>query len=120
MPNRIDRRRFIQAVPAAVAATVAVPAVLEGQRGGGAPPRFGKEALKCAEEIDGVHFTDAEEEMAAASVSRNLESYEELRKLNVPLDTEPAITFRPYLPGKQPAGKSNRAAKIAVAKPAAV
>ncbi len=119
MPNRIDRRRFIQAVPAAVAATVAVPAVLKGQRGGGAPPRFGKETLKCAEEIDGVHFTDAEEEMAAASVSRNLDSYEELRKLTVPLDTEPAVTFRPYMPGKQPAGKSNRAAKIAVAKPAA-
>jgi hypothetical protein len=41
--------------------------------------------------------------MATNGVSRNLDSYEDLRKLNIPLDTEPAITFRPSLPGKQPA-----------------
>ena len=93
--NRIGRRRFIKAVPAAVAAPVAVPALARAQRGGGAPPKFGKDVLKCAEQIDGLHFTDAEEEMAAAGVSRNLDSYEELRKLNIPLDTEPAMTFRP-------------------------
>ncbi len=114
--DSIGRRRFIKAVPAAVAATVALPAIVEGQRGGGTPPRFGKDALKCAEQLDGLNFTDAEDEMAAASVSRNLDSYEELRKLTVPLDTEPAITFRPYMPGKQPTGKSSRGAKIAVAK----
>ena len=38
----------------------------------------------------------------AQSVNRNLDSYDQLRKLNIPLDTEPAITFRPYLPGKRP------------------
>ncbi len=118
--DSIGRRRFIKAVPAAVAATVTLPKIVEGQRGGGAPPRFGKDALKCAEQLDGVAFTDAEDEMAAASVSRNLDSYEELRKLTVPLDTEPAITFRPYLPGKQPTGKSSRGAKIAIAKAPAV
>jgi Asp-tRNA(Asn)/Glu-tRNA(Gln) amidotransferase A subunit family amidase len=118
--DSIGRRRFIKAVPAAVAATVTLPKLVEGQRGGGAPPRFGKDALKCAEQLDGVAFTDAEDEMAAASVSRNLDSYEELRKLTVPLDTEPAITFRPYLPGKQPTGKSSRGAKIAIAKAPAV
>jgi Asp-tRNA(Asn)/Glu-tRNA(Gln) amidotransferase A subunit family amidase len=118
--NSIGRRRFIKAVPAAVAATVALPAIVEGQRGGGAPPHFGKDALKCAEQLDGLNFTDAEDEMAAASVSRNLDSYEELRKLAVPLDTEPAITFRPYMPGRQPTGKSSRGAKIAVAKAPAV
>ena len=95
--ERIGRRRFIRAVPAAVAATVTLPAVIEGQRGGGAPPKFGKDVLKCAEQIDGLHFTDAEEEMAVGGVSRNLDSYEELRALNIPLDTEPAMTFRPYL-----------------------
>jgi Asp-tRNA(Asn)/Glu-tRNA(Gln) amidotransferase A subunit family amidase len=118
--DSIGRRRFIKAVPAAVAATVTLPKLVEGQRGGGAPPRFGKDALKCAEQLDGVAFTDAEDEMAAASVSRNLDSYEELRKIIVPLDTEPAITFRPYLPGKQPTGKSSRGAKIAIAKAPAV
>src|SRR5258708_29652682 len=92
--KQIGRRRFIKAVPAAVAATVTVPAF--AQRGGGAPPKFGKDVLKCVEQIDGVSFTDAEEELAVGGVSRNLDSYEELRKLNVPLDTEPAMTFHPF------------------------
>ena len=110
-------------MPAAVAATVAVPSLARAQRGGGAPPKFGKDVLKCAEQIDGLHFTDAEEELAAAGASRNLDSYEELRKLNVPLDTEPAMTFRPYrgqTPGKKGARprKSTRNAKLAVARPA--
>jgi hypothetical protein len=50
----------------------------------------------------GVDFNEAEEQMALNSVNRNLDSYEQLRKLNIPLDTEPAITFRPYLPGRKP------------------
>jgi Asp-tRNA(Asn)/Glu-tRNA(Gln) amidotransferase A subunit family amidase len=115
---RVGRRRFLKAVPAAVAATVAVPAAVRAQRGGGAPPRFGKDVLKCAEQIDGLQFTDAEEEMALGGVSRNLDSYEEIRKLDIPLDTEPAVSFRPYLPGKQPTGRSTRNARLAVAKPA--
>src|SRR5580765_369484 len=115
--KNIGRRRFIKAVPAAVAASVAVPSLARAQRGGGAPPKFGKDVLKCAEQIDGLHFTDAEEELAVAGASRNLDSYEELRKLDIPLDTEPAMTFRPHLPGKQPSGKSTRNAKLALGRP---
>ncbi|HMF96731.1 MAG TPA: amidase [Vicinamibacterales bacterium] len=117
--GRIARRRFLKTVPAAVAASVTIPAAVIAQRGG-APPKFGKDVLKCAEQIDGLHFTDAEEEMALGGVSRNLDSYDEIRKLDIPLDTEPSITFRPYLPGKQPAGRAARNAKLAVAKPARV
>src|SRR5438128_1555122 len=120
----IGRRRFIKAVPAAVAATVAVPSLARAQRGGGAPPKFGKDVLKCAEQIDGLHFTDAEEELAAGGVSRNLDSYEELRKLNIPLDTEPAMTFRPYRGQTRSSGSSlefaakpTRSAKLAIARP---
>jgi Asp-tRNA(Asn)/Glu-tRNA(Gln) amidotransferase A subunit family amidase len=116
----MGRRRFIRAVPAAVAATIALPAAGRAQRGGGAPAKFGKDVLKCAEQIDGLSFTDAEEELAVGGASRNLDSYEELRKLAVPLDTEPAITFRPYLPGKRPAGHSTRHAKLITARPARV
>src|SRR3954470_14953871 len=114
--QQIGRRRFIRAVPAAVAATVSLPAVSRAQRGGGAPPKFGKDVLKCAGQIDGLPFTDGEEDLSVAGPSRNLDSYEELRKLNIPLDTEPAMTFRPYLPGKQPAGRSTRNAKLAFAR----
>ncbi len=55
--------------------------------------------------------------MALGSVNRNLDSYEQLRKLNIPLDTEPAITFRPYLPGKKPTGKATPGAKLKFARP---
>jgi Asp-tRNA(Asn)/Glu-tRNA(Gln) amidotransferase A subunit family amidase len=118
----LGRRRFLKTVPAAVAAGVALPAATRAQRGGvQTPPKFGKDALKCAEQLHGVHFTDAEEEMALGPASRNLDSYEELRKLDVPMDTEPAITFRPYLPGKRPSpATKTRGAKLAVAKPAHV
>src|SRR5262252_7132093 len=109
--GRIARRRFLKSVPAAVAASVTIPAAVRAQRGGGAPPKFGKEVLKCAEQIDGLHFTDAEEDTALGGVSRNLDSYEEIRKLDIPLDTEPATIFRPYLPGKQPAGRPARNGK---------
>ena len=115
----LGRRRFLKTVPAAVAAGMALPSSTSAQRGGAAtPPKFGKDALKCAEQLQGVHFTDAEEEMALGPASRNLDSYEELRKLDVPMDTEPAITFRPYLPGKRPpGGTKTRSAKLAVSKP---
>jgi len=120
MKKPVGRRRFLKAVPAAVAASVTIPAGVGAQRGGNAPPKFGKDALTCAEQIDGLHFTDAEEEMALGGASRNLDSYEEIRKLDTALDTEPAVTFRPYLPGKQPTGRSTRNARLAIAKPARV
>jgi Asp-tRNA(Asn)/Glu-tRNA(Gln) amidotransferase A subunit family amidase len=132
----LGRRRFLKAVPAAVAATVTIPAALRAQRGASAtPPKFGKDVLKCAEQIDGLQFTDAEEEMAVGGASRNLDSYEELRQLNIPLDTEPAITFRPYHsqartsgqassrpsgPAAASASRSPNNARLAVAKPARV
>ena len=95
-----SRRRFLKVVPAAVAAGLAAPAL--AQQAQEQPPRIGKETLDCAEKIFGVDFTDAEEEQAMRGVSRNLDSYEQLRKIDIPLDTEPALTFRPYLPGKKP------------------
>jgi Asp-tRNA(Asn)/Glu-tRNA(Gln) amidotransferase A subunit family amidase len=99
--QQIDRRRFLKAVPATVAVGVVLPSLTPSdalaQRGGGTtPPKIGKDALKGAEQIAGLHFSDAEEEAALSGVSRNLDAYEELRKLDVPMDTEPAITFRPH------------------------
>ncbi len=109
----VRRRRFLKAVPAAVAGGLAMPALAQ-------PPaqeqarRIGKDVLECGEKIFGVDFSDAEEEQALAGVNRNLESYEQLRAIDVPLDTEPAITFRPYLPGKKPKPGATPGAKIKV------
>jgi Asp-tRNA(Asn)/Glu-tRNA(Gln) amidotransferase A subunit family amidase len=133
--KRIGRRRFLTHVPAAAAATVvasrldglvadatsSLPGVPEGASRAAAlqdatTPRVGKDALKCAEQIAGLRFTDAEEDMAVAGVNRNLDSYETLRKVEIPLDTEPAFAFRPYLPGKRPKGRATRNAPLAIAR----
>src|SRR4029078_5615016 len=58
-------------------------------------PRITKEMLHSAEKLIGIEFTDAQEAMALAGVNRNLDSYETVRKIDVPLDTEPAIAFHP-------------------------
>src|SRR5512135_2082490 len=99
--KRLARRRFLQAVPAAVAAGLAAPA-LARQAQQAPANKFGKDVLKCGEQIAGVTFTDAEEDMMLSGVNRNLSAFDALRKIDIPLDTEPAITFRPYLPGKRP------------------
>ncbi|HWI20135.1 MAG TPA: amidase [Vicinamibacterales bacterium] len=107
----MNRRRFFSSL---FAASAAAP-VLAQQAS--APQRIDRLRLDAAESIFGVDFTEAEEQMALNSVNRNLASYEELRKLNIPLDTEPAVTFRPYLPGKKPTGRSTPGAKLKVTRP---
>ena len=108
-PGRIGRRRFLGSMPAAVAAGATLPALAKQGPPQPAPNRFGKEVLESGEKMFGLDFTDAEEEMMLRNVTRNLESYEALRKVNVPLDTEPAVVFRPYLPGKRPPAAGPRA-----------
>ena len=113
----IGRRRFLRRLPAAVAA--GAMGLSQGSRGAvsaqrNARPGPGKDALKCAEQLVGLQFTDEEEETAALGASRNLDSYQALRQLEIPLDTEPAIAFRPYLPGKRPRGKATPNTRIAV------
>jgi len=112
----MNRRRFFSALTSAFAAGAAAPAL--AQAPATAPQRIDRLRLDAAESIFGVDFTEAEEQMALNSVNRNLQSFEELRKLNVPLDTEPAITFRPYLPGKRPTGKATPGARLRVTRPA--
>src|SRR3989441_10270910 len=108
----IDRRTFVKVLPAAGAAVVAVtksplkalaqtptPSPQPSPTSSPAPTRIKKDDLKHAEKIIGIDFTDKQEEMALPGVNRNLDSYEAVRKIDVPLDTEPAIVFHPALPG---------------------
>ncbi len=107
----MNRRHFFSTL---LAAGAAAPALAQQAA---APQRIDRLRLDAAESIFGVDFNEAEEQMALQSVNRNLESYDQLRKLNIPLDTEPAITFRPYLPGKRPTGKATPGAKLKVTRP---
>ena len=104
------RRRFLRSIPAAVAAGIAAPTLAQQEQ----PPRINRETLDCGEKIFGVDFNEKEEEQALGGVNRNLDAYERLRAVDIPLDTEPAVTFRPYLPGKKPKPGATPGAKIKV------
>lgn len=55
--------------------------------------------LRNTEKLIGIELNDKQEDMALPGVNRNLDSYDVVRKIDVPLDTEPAIVFHPALPG---------------------
>jgi Asp-tRNA(Asn)/Glu-tRNA(Gln) amidotransferase A subunit family amidase len=104
-----SRRAFVQSLPALGAATLVatqLPLTSVAQTPSSTPvpspapsptptPRITKEMLQTAEKIMGLEFTDAQESMAVAGVNRNLDSYETVRKIDIPLDTEPAFAFHP-------------------------
>ncbi|CAN5583269.1 amidase [soil metagenome] len=112
-PAPASRRRFLKTVPAAVAAGLAAPAL--AQPPGGQLPRITRETLECAEKIIGIDFSDADLDQALAGANRNLAAFEQLRELEIPADTEPAITFRPYAPGRKPRPGATPGAALDVA-----
>jgi Asp-tRNA(Asn)/Glu-tRNA(Gln) amidotransferase A subunit family amidase len=99
-------RRTLLSIAPAVATLIVSEAGLEAQQN--APSRVSKEQLKAALEILGLDFTEAQREQMLAGVNRALGSYEALRKVDVPLDTEPAFHFRPSLPGREPKPRASK------------
>ncbi|MGH9799581.1 MAG: amidase family protein, partial [Blastocatellia bacterium] len=101
---KLNRRSFVKLLPAAGAigltmtAAESVPAQNAGQQQ--AAQRITREMMQAAEKLIGIEFNEAQENMALPGVNRNLANYEALRKIDVPLDTEPATAFHPALPGK--------------------
>lgn len=124
---KLNRRSFVKLLPAAGAAGLTITeadAALAQTRtataGGNqqTTQRITREMMQAAEKLIGIEMTEAHENMALPGVNRNLGSYENLRKIDVPLDTEPATAFHPALPGKlktyrQRAAKTPKAAKAA-------
>jgi Asp-tRNA(Asn)/Glu-tRNA(Gln) amidotransferase A subunit family amidase len=113
-----DRRQFVKLLPALGVATVAAthlqtnaqtptpsptPAATPSPSPSPspAPLRVTKQMLRGAEQLFGVEFTDEQKQMALQNVNSNLERYEQLRKIDIPLDTEPATRFHPALPGRK-------------------
>jgi Asp-tRNA(Asn)/Glu-tRNA(Gln) amidotransferase A subunit family amidase len=118
----VSRRTFVKFVPVLGAAALATPrlriatALAQGPSSASplssptpppsssptpAPLRVTKEMLRQAEKLIGIELTDAQEAMALQNASTNLDRYEILRKIPIPLDTEPATLFHPALPGKK-------------------
>lgn len=99
----INRREFVRLLPAGAAGLAAKPT--ESHAPASAAPqearKVTRDALRAAAQLIGVELTDAQVEMALPGVNRNLDNYETLRKIEIPLDTEPAFSFRPAPPGKR-------------------
>src|SRR5689334_16941725 len=109
----LDRRTFVKVLPAlgiaGVAATqMPLNALAQTPTPSPSPSpsptpaqRVTKEMLDQTEKLIGIELTDAQEAMALSGVNRNLDAYETIRKVDVPLDTEPAIAFHPVRARKE-------------------
>ena len=99
---RVGRRSFIKLLSALGLATASksIPAQTPTPSPSPSPsptpaPRITKEMMHEAEKLIGIELTDAQEAMALGGVNRSLDGYEAVRKIDIPLDTEPAIAFHP-------------------------
>src|ERR1044071_939291 len=109
----VDRRAFVKLLPAVgvagltatkvdVWAQTPTPAPTPSPSPSPTPPlRVTKEMMRATEKLIGIELTDAQEAMALGGVNRNLDAYEANRKIDVPLDTEPAIAFHPMRAKKE-------------------
>lgn len=118
--TKLNRRSFVKLLPAATAAGLTIPnaeaAPIQNPQNQQAAQKVTREMMRATEQLIGVELTEAQEVMALAGVNRNLSSYEALRKIDVPLDTEPATAFHPALPGKLKQYRARQGATKAAAK----
>ena len=96
-----SRRRFLKGLPTviaagAAAATSEAPAAAQS----GAIPADGitSDTLGAAQHIIGVYLPGQERESARPLITRNRDHYESIRKIEIPVETEPAFSFRPPRP----------------------
>ena len=98
---RVGRRSFIKLLSALGVATASKPNLFAQAPTPSPTPsptpaqRITKEMMHEAEKLIGIELTDAQEALALGGVNRNLDAYEAVRKIDIPLDTEPAIAFHP-------------------------
>jgi Asp-tRNA(Asn)/Glu-tRNA(Gln) amidotransferase A subunit family amidase len=90
--NRRDWLRLVAILSAAA------PSQAQEQAPAAPPARVTKEMLHGALQLIGLDFTEEQETMMLAGVNQALTGYEALRKIEVPLDTEPATRFYPTKP----------------------
>lgn len=112
------RRKFLKTVPVAVAGAMATKTF--AQQGPQAPAGPIKpETIECAEIIPGLDFHKEDEAAIANGLNRNLTTYGRLRDIKIPADIDPAIMFKPSLPGQEPKGPATPGAKLTYTKPPA-
>ena len=99
----LDRRDWMRLVAVLSVASSSEAQVPQGQTPAPSSNRITKEMLHRALHLIGLDFTEEQEAMMLPGVNRALTGYETLRKIDVPLDTEPATRFYPTKPSAKPA-----------------
>jgi Asp-tRNA(Asn)/Glu-tRNA(Gln) amidotransferase A subunit family amidase len=109
----LDRRRFLALLPLFGAGAVTLPEWLQQGRQEADPVT--KADLDAAERMMGLDFSDEEDEQALRNANRFLRTYDQLREFDIPLDTEPALTFDPRPAGfRMPVGEDFTALRTPV------
>jgi Asp-tRNA(Asn)/Glu-tRNA(Gln) amidotransferase A subunit family amidase len=99
----VRRRDLLSLTPAAAAIVVSEMdlAAQPPQPQTPASPAFTREQLRQALAFYGLDsFKDEQLDMMLTNMGRNVTAYANLRKIQVPLDTDPAFTFNPLYAGK--------------------
>jgi Asp-tRNA(Asn)/Glu-tRNA(Gln) amidotransferase A subunit family amidase len=116
MSDKESRRKFLKAVPAAVAGAVATKVYAQG-RGGQPTGPIKPEMIDAAEKISGVELLSDDEAAIAGSLNQRLRTFDQLRQITIGPEIDPAIMFKPSLPGKEPKGPATPGAKFKYTKP---
>jgi Asp-tRNA(Asn)/Glu-tRNA(Gln) amidotransferase A subunit family amidase len=108
-----SRRKFLKVVPAAVAGAVGAKAFAQGQAPAG-PVK--PEIIDAAEKIIGLELHTDEEAAIANTLNGQLRTFQQLRRIPIGPEIDPAIMFKPSLPGKEPKGPATPGAPIKYSK----
>jgi Asp-tRNA(Asn)/Glu-tRNA(Gln) amidotransferase A subunit family amidase len=112
-PKRDARRKFLKAVPAAMATAVGAKVLAQ------APQNVGPvsaETIECAEKLAGLDLYADEEAAIAGSLNNRLRTFQQLRQIPIGPEIDPAIMFKPSLPGKEPKGPATPGAAVRYSK----
>src|SRR5262245_47494865 len=105
--SELNRRKILKAIAATGVGSVTFRRALAAQASqtGAVTP----EMIKQAEWIAGLELTEAERTSTARSVARSLQTFADLRKVDVGYDVPPAFTFFPVPPRPASAIRRNQA-----------
>jgi Asp-tRNA(Asn)/Glu-tRNA(Gln) amidotransferase A subunit family amidase len=110
--KKFTRRALLELAPAVTALIVSrAGSTASAMAQSGEPPapmRVTKDQVKAALDLLGLDFTGPQRDMMMQNVSNALVDQEALRRISVPLDTEPAFHFSPAQPGKDPKPRPSR------------
>ena len=94
-----DRRYFISYFTTIGLSSTLFPGVLWAKAQERNDGKITRETLMAAEEIAGIAFNDAQRNAMLEGVNRNLQRYDDIRRVHIDISVPPALRFSPVLPG---------------------